>query len=301
MGGYHKPELVVGVEAITPGYAEQIPDGPLTQFFCQLAKQYGIYLIPGSIGEKSDDKIFNTATFINPHGKVVGKYRKATPWHPAESHASPGGVDGNMPVFDIPEKNTKVGIQICYDINFPEISRNQALLGAEVLIKLTMDPEELRITNNLFHEVRAIENQAYMVCTNGVGQFLENSLYGHSMVVSPEGRRIWEAENAPTISCITLDLDQVSRASEYGTLFRDHYLKHVKEFNINRMFNDDIASAPVYKTLSEVPKNSAEYQERFNANFGLIGYGKGKEYPFSPGDNGLQEYLSTKQDLGRGI
>ena len=61
-------------------------------------------------------------------------------------------------VFDIPEKKTKVGVQICYDLNFPEISRNETLMGAEVLVKLTMDPQELYKLNEHYHYVRALEN-----------------------------------------------------------------------------------------------------------------------------------------------
>ena len=87
-------------------------------------------------------------------------------------------------VFDIPEKKTKVGVQICYDLNFPEISRNEALMGAEVLVKLTMDPQELYKLNEHYHYVRALENQAYLVCTNGTGFFGSHQLYGHSQIIS---------------------------------------------------------------------------------------------------------------------
>ena len=57
-------------------------------------------------------------------------------------------------VFDIPEKKTKVGVQICYDLNFPEISRNETLMGAEVLVKLTMDLQELYKLNEHYHYLR---------------------------------------------------------------------------------------------------------------------------------------------------
>lgn len=57
-------------------------------------------------------------------------------------------------VFDIPEKKTKVGVQICYDLNFPEISRNETLMGTEVLVKLMMDPQELYKLNEHYHYLR---------------------------------------------------------------------------------------------------------------------------------------------------
>ncbi|MEG0686887.1 MAG: carbon-nitrogen hydrolase family protein, partial [Erysipelotrichales bacterium] len=200
MLSYHKPELVVGVETIMPGYKDTIP-GILTDYLGSLAKKYGIYFIPGTLSERDESlpkgKQYNTAVVFNPKGELIGKYRKTAPWYPAEDVTMPRNKDDGYLVFDIPEKDTKVGVQICYDINFPEVSRNLTLMGAEVLVKLTMDPEELYKINDHFHISRAVENQAYLICTNATGQFMENSLYGHSMIVSPEGDKLWEASQTP--------------------------------------------------------------------------------------------------------
>lgn len=162
-------------------------------------------------------------------------------------------------VFDIPEKNTKVGVQICYDLNFPEISRNETLMGAEVLVKLTMDPQELYKLNEHYHYVRALENQAYLVCTNGTGFFGSHHLYGHSQIISPEGHCIWEVGETPTICTMTLDLDLVTRCRKYGTNFQDHYLRHLFEYNFPMPYADDFKKAPLYKEIGEGPRNVAEY------------------------------------------
>lgn len=162
-------------------------------------------------------------------------------------------------VFDIPEKKTKVGVQICYDLNFPEISRNETLMGAEVLVKLTMDPQELYKLNEHYHYVRALKNQAYLVCTNGTGFFGSHHLYGHSQIISPEGHCIWEAGETPTICTMTLDLDLVARCRKYGTNFQDHYLRHLFEYNFPMPYADDFKKAPRYKEIGEGPRNVAEY------------------------------------------
>lgn len=267
MCNYHKPELIVGVESIACFTPEYIP-GNITEFFSKIARKHEIYFVPGTISEKSDDlpegMFYNTAIVFSPKGELIGKYRKMAPWRPAESSSQPGR---EYLVFDIPEKKTKIGVQICYDLNFPEISRNETLMGAEVLLKLTMDPQEIHIINKYYHNVRALENQAYFVSTNGTGFFLGSHLYGNSMVVSPEGNVIWEAGQEPCIATATLDLDLVTRCRENGTLFMDHYLKHLLEYDFPMPFADDITKAPLFQSLGAAPKDAEEYDKNIKGVF----------------------------------
>lgn len=255
----HKPDLVVGVECMEAFTPDTIP-GAMTDFFASIAKKHHIYFIPGTMyeidPELPEGRFYNTAPIFNPDGEMIGKYRKMAPWQPGEDLAEPGK---EYMVFDIPEKQTKVGVQICYDLNFPEISRNETLMGAEVLVKLTMDPQELYKLNEHYHYVRALENQAYLVCTNGTGFFGSHHLYGHSQIITPEGQCIWEAGQEPTICTMTLDLDLVTRCRKYGTNFQDHYLGHLFEYNFPMPYADDFKKAPLYKEIGEGPKNAAEY------------------------------------------
>jgi len=262
MRGYHKPELIVGVEGIAGGRPETIL-GPMTEIFSAIAKKHHIYLIPGTISEKSDELpegiVYNSAPIFNPEGELLNVYRKMAPWRPVERRTMPGK---EYVVFDIPEKETKIGVQICYDMNFPEISRNEALMGAEVLVKLTMDPDELFKINKPLHFARALENQAYFVSTNAVGMYGGNHMYGNSMVVGPEGNTIWEAGATASVATITLDLDVVTRCRQYGTLFMDHYLQHLKEFAFPMPFAENWHKAPLFKSLEAAPANIAEYERQ---------------------------------------
>ena len=63
--------------------AEEIP-GDLTKFFSKLAKKYGVWLVPGSMYERSGDDVFNTTLVFSPKGEIIGKYRKRYPWCPYE-------------------------------------------------------------------------------------------------------------------------------------------------------------------------------------------------------------------------
>ncbi len=260
MSAYHKPELIVGVECISCMTGQRIP-GPMTDFFAGIAKKYGIYFIPGTIYEKSDDlpegMYYNSAPIFNPKGEMVDNYRKIAPWAPSEAFAVPGN---RYVVFEIPEKRTKVGVQICYDSNFPEISRTLTLMGAEVIVKLTMDPEELYELNRPVHFTRALENQAYFISVNGVGMRNSSNLYGKSIVISPEGKALWEAGNVPAVATVTLDLDLVTKCRKYGTIFMDHYVQHLRDFNIQSPYANCLADAPVYRDLETAPKNVDEYE-----------------------------------------
>ncbi|HEY0105259.1 MAG TPA: carbon-nitrogen hydrolase family protein, partial [Rhizomicrobium sp.] len=89
--------------------------GRVEQAFGRLARETGLWLIPGSYYERSDDKIFNTAPVIRPDGEVIARYRKIFPFLPYERGVAPG--EGFV-VFDVPGRG-RIGVSICYDIWFP--------------------------------------------------------------------------------------------------------------------------------------------------------------------------------------
>jgi len=263
MSGCHKPEMIIGVEGGIGYYTPQNIPGPITDYLCAIAKKYGIYFIPGTMYEShpdcEDGMFYNSAPVINPQGEIIAVYRKMSPWRPSEAFTQPGN---DYVVFDMPEKNTKVGVIICYDSNFPEISRNLTLMGAEIIVKVTQDPEELYSLNKPINLTRALENQAFFISVNTCGQFGNFSLYGNSMVVNPEGRILWEAGKEEAIFTITLNLDEVTNAREYGTSFMDHYLKHLRDYNFPCPYAGNFGKAPLYKSLGATPKNVKEYDSK---------------------------------------
>ena len=295
MKSYHKPELVCGVESIASFTSDVIP-GRVTDYFASIAKRHGIYFIPGTISEESeelpDGMCYNTAIVFNPEGELIAKYRKMAPWRPAEQFSAPGH---EYCVFEIPEKKTKIGLQICYDLNFPEISRNETLMGAEVLVKLTMDPQELYLLNKHIHYARALENQAYLVSTNGAGFFNAINLYGNSLVISPEGNVLCEAGQTPCAFTVTLDLDLVTRCRQKGTMFMDHYLRHLYEYEFPAPYAGDLRSAPVFKDLKAAPASAEEYDENIRDIFeNPIGRRVPKDADIDALERELGEYLESR-------
>ena len=115
--------------------AEPVP-GPSTEVMGEKAREHGIYLVAGTLFEKSEDgKIYQTAPFIGPDGRLIGKARETYPHHNTPimflkgAGVSPGSP--KYPVFDT--EIGRIGIVVDFDIIRPEISRSLALKGAELV------------------------------------------------------------------------------------------------------------------------------------------------------------------------
>src|SRR5690606_17153769 len=134
--------------------AEPVP-GPTTRFLGNLARKHQMYLIAGII-EKVGDTAYNTAVLIGKDGELVGKYRKVSlPREEIEGGITPGS---EFPVFDT--EFGRIGILICWDIQFPEGARRLAEKGVEIiLLPIWGGTEPL-------YPARAIENQIFLVSSS---------------------------------------------------------------------------------------------------------------------------------------
>ena len=96
--------------------------GEAESFYAGLAREHGLWLVPGSVYERAAEHVYNTALVINPAGETVGRYRKQFPFLPYETDVEAGA---DYVVFDIPGAG-RVGVAICYDMWFPEAMRTLA-------------------------------------------------------------------------------------------------------------------------------------------------------------------------------
>ena len=157
--GRQKADLMVLGEVLTSAFsgrkmldvAEAIP-GPSTDYFGTLARQYNLYIVAGLV-EREEHLVYNTAVLIGPDGKLVGKYRKATPTDgEIEKGVQPGQ---DYPVFET--RFGKLGMMICFDGFFPEVARQLSIRGAEVIAWPVWG------CNPLLGAARACENHVYVV------------------------------------------------------------------------------------------------------------------------------------------
>ncbi len=200
--------------------AETIP-GPLTERLQALARKTQQWLVPGSMWELEGDKLFNTALVISPEGEIIAKYRKMFPWLPYEAGTTPGD---SFCVFDIPNVG-RFGLCICYDMWFPEVSRQLAWMGAEVIIQPTLTPTSDRELELVMARANGLFNQCYFVSINGIGEWGG----GRSTIIDPDGRILQEASTNQTFITELIDLDHTTRTREYGTLGLGQTLKQLRD------------------------------------------------------------------------
>lgn len=199
-----------------------------TERYVSLARQFGCYVQTGSFLEADPEypeHIFNTTVLVGPGG-VLSKYRKVNPWIPWEVHASPHDIPGYQadpfPVADT--ELGKIAVATCYDWLFPEVTRELAFRGAEILVRISayMDPwgaSEPMDWWTLINRTRALENSVYVVAANQ-GASLANyppfSWPGASMVVDYDGRILAQAEPGPGEKVVVapIDIEQLRQQRE---------------------------------------------------------------------------------------
>ena len=168
-------------------YAEIIPSGPSTQYMLELSERHSCIIIYG-LAERCNGRIFNTAAIVSK-GRYIGKYRKV--------HLS----DFEKKFFDSGDKNqvfkvdgVTIGVQICFDLWFPEISREQRRMGADILCVLANFGGE---TTYHISKIRAIENLCPLVLCNRIGAeqitAMDAQFLGKSTIVDASGYRVYTA------------------------------------------------------------------------------------------------------------
>ncbi len=193
------------------GYPERVAveiPGRLTEALGDLARACGMWLVPGSVYERADGRVHNTAVVVAPDGTLVARYRKVFPWQPHESCA-PGD---RFVTFDVPDVG-RLGLAICYDGNFPETFRQLSWMGAEVVLQPALTTTSDREAELVMARANAVFNQIYVVSLNAASP----AGLGRSVIVDPEGLVRQLAGEADELITDVLDLDAVKRVRRYGT------------------------------------------------------------------------------------
>lgn len=167
-----------------------------TELFLQdLARQSQSYVI-GGVASQTGKLAANEAMVFAPEGTRLGHYRKMHPF----SMAGEGEVyaAGNQ-VQVITCGDLEVAPTICYDLRFPELYREATHLGAELLVVIANWPVARIDHWQTLLKARAIENQAYVVGINRVGEDPQHTYNGRSMIIDPRGQTLAEGGSAPML------------------------------------------------------------------------------------------------------
>jgi predicted amidohydrolase len=175
-----------------------------------VAREAGVWLVPGTVIELGPgNELFNTAVVIDPDGEVAATYRKIFPWRPFEPF-TPGR---EFTVFDVPDVG-RFGLCICYDLWFPEVIRQLAWSGAEVVLCPTQTSTRDREQELVLARAAAIHNQVFVISANAA----DPAGTGRSIIADPEGLvRLQAPSEVSSFLTDVIDLDTVARVREFGT------------------------------------------------------------------------------------
>ncbi len=190
-------------------------DGSIITRLSAAANKKGIAVVAG-FSEKAEDGYYNASFFIDPEKGLLATYRKTHMWLTDRGIFSPGDR-----YTTFLWRGVRIGLLICFDIEFPESARANGELGADLLLVTNGNMDPYYETHRSAIMARSQENQCYSVIVNRVGK----DSYGHvfaggSCVVNPFGEILLEAGREECRQIITIDPTQ---CSEYR---RDYdYLK----------------------------------------------------------------------------
>jgi len=201
--------------------AESIP-GPSVKLLEENAKKENIHMIFGMLerSEKARAVLYNTAVLLGPKG-LIGKYRKMhLPTHSVFEEKRYFRLGYQAPVFET--EIGKLGLIICYDVFFPEISRLLRLKGAQFIICISASPATRRRFFEVLTAARAIENTVFLAYVNLVG--VENGLqfWGGSRIIAPSGSIITQAKyDEEDLATGSIDYADLERTETFVPTLRD--------------------------------------------------------------------------------
>src|SRR5471032_870668 len=209
--GFPSAETVAGI-------AEPL-DGPTVSAVIAAARERNIAVVIGT-AENDNGRFYNTTLLITPEG-IALKYRKTHLW------ASDRGVyEAGDRYATALWNGVRVGLLICYDIEFPETARALAQLGAELLLVTNGNMDPYGPTHRTAIMARAQENQAFALMVNRVGAGDGGLLFaGGSALVDPLGTLLFEAGRDEGQFAFELDFSQLAAARKDYRYLDDQRLK----------------------------------------------------------------------------
>jgi predicted amidohydrolase len=214
----YEADLIVFPETVTTGFDtalsleelwEMVDDvpGKLTEEIQEAAKKLGVHVVwPTYRRAEARGRIWNSSILIGPNGDIIGIYDKTHPF-PGERRVSGGWTEVGTTADVYETELGTIGMIICYDGDFPELSRLLAVKGAEIIVR----PSALLRSFDIWYITncaRAYDNHVYMVSTNMVGPDAGGNYYfGHSMIVNPIAWRLAQARGTEEIIAAKLDPD----------------------------------------------------------------------------------------------
>ena len=218
--------------------AEPYQTGRLQKQFSQWAKQYNLWIIGGTLPIQSNDpnKYYSSCIVWDKQGNTATRYDKIHLFDvhvgESETYCESSFVEGGKQIQILQTPDIKIGLAICYDIRFPELFRHFALQEVDLIVLPSAFTQETgKVHWETLLRARAIENLCYVAAPNQVGKRLSgHGTYGHSMIISPWGEILAQAQEQPALLVMDLDLENMRHIRE-----RFPALTHIRPFVIKQL------------------------------------------------------------------
>lgn len=235
-------DLVVIPELATSGYVfksrEEVravaepADGPTAQAWCDAAADTGVWVV-GGFPERAGDRLYNSALVVSPEW-IEGVYRKIHLWNQETQWFDSGD---EVSTFETPFG--RLGIQICNDIWFPELTTTQAQDGAEIVVLPTNWVPEASgrpgdWTTGVHQAVaHANANRVFIACADRAGTERGITFEGQSVIISPDGIPL-AGPLADSGSHTATGVCDISQAQEKRLTQNDHVIEDRRPDIYNR-------------------------------------------------------------------
>lgn len=226
-----KADFLIFPEAIMTGYYSSdltragVPD--ISEWLLELqrrAKLHQLAIVIGALVAK-EEGIRNIAFAINEKGQMLAQYCKRALYGKWECATFVPGDRCEVVVL----AGIKTGLLICYDIEFPELTRELAQAGVELIVTPTALMSPSKEVAHILVPARAIENQIFVAYCNRVGQEEDLDFLGLSSIVAPSGKVLAQADANPALIFADLDLSDVRSSRSHSCYLDDlKRLRHVE-------------------------------------------------------------------------
>ena len=175
-------------------------DGPSIRALAEMARAHGTAIVCGFPEDAGRARPFNSACVIDVDGTILGAHRKVHLFAAEPDACSPGE---EVRAFDTAVG--RLGVMICYDLEFPETARLLALDGAQVILVPTANMDPYARHQAVYLAARAMENGVYLACANQVGRDEVYRYFGESAVVDPDGNVLARAGSGEELLVAEID------------------------------------------------------------------------------------------------
>lgn len=221
-----KTDVLVLPETWNTGF---FPKGNLAEISCNngievkeqigsLAQKYGVNIVAGSVSNKKENRVYNTAFVFDRKGECVAEYDKTHLFTPMGEDRYYTAGD-RLCCFEL--DGVRCGIIICYDLRFPEFIRTLALSNIDMLFIVSQWPKARTFHLRTLATARAIENQIFVVCSNSCGRALDTVFGGNSAIINPLGETLAFAGEREEIISAECDINILNEIRANMPVFRD--------------------------------------------------------------------------------